>query len=85
MHYNGDDSYLFVNGVQQLKFKTKASEIQRNPLVLGNISTDFSTKNSTKPGLYSNIYDFAVHYVPISGVKTIYDIRRYLMKKNNNV
>ena len=21
LHYNGDDSYLFVNGVEQLKFK----------------------------------------------------------------
>ena len=23
LHYNGDNSYLFVNGVQQYKFKTK--------------------------------------------------------------
>ena len=23
LHYNGDDSYLLVNGVQQLKFKIK--------------------------------------------------------------
>ena len=61
MHYNGDDSYLFVNGVQQLKFKTKDSEIQRNPLVLGNLSTDFSITNSTKTGLYGNVYDFAVY------------------------
>ena len=82
LHYNGDDSYLFVNGVQQLKFKTKNSEIQRHPLVLGNISTDFSTTNSTKTGLYGNVYDFAVDYVSINSVGTIYDIHRYLMTKH---
>ena len=27
LHYNGDDSYLFVNSVQQAKFKTANSEI----------------------------------------------------------
>ena len=25
LHYNGDDSYLFVNGRQELKFKCKTS------------------------------------------------------------
>ena len=82
LHYNGDDSYLFVNGVQQSKFKTKSSEIHRNPFVLGNISTDCSTTNSTKTGLYGNVYDFAVDYVPINSVGTIYDIHRYFMTKN---
>ena len=81
LHYNGDDSYLFVNGVQQLRFKTKNSKIQRNPLVLGNISTDFSTTNAEKAGLYGNVYDFAIDYVPINSVGTIYDIHRYLMAK----
>ena len=81
LHYNGENSYLFVNGVQQLKFKAKNSEIKRAHLPLGNISTDYTTTNATKTGLYSNVYDFAVDYVSISGVKTIYDIRRYLIKK----
>ena len=85
LHYNGDNSYLFVNGVQQLKFKTKDSEIKSVPLSLGKISADFSTTNATKTGLYGNIYGFAVDYVPISSVGTIYDIHRYLMKKNNIV
>ena len=74
LHYNGGDSYLFVNGAQQLKFKTKDSEIKRVHLSLGNLSTDFSTTNMTKTGLYGNAYDFAVDYVPINGLKTIYDI-----------
>ena len=85
LHYNNDDSYFFVNGVQQLKFKTKNSEIARTPFSLGNISTDFSTANVTKTGLFGNAYDFAVDYIPISGVKTIYDVHRYLMTKNDIV
>ena len=35
-------SDLFVNGVEQLQFKTENSEIQRTPLVLGGLSADFS-------------------------------------------
>ena len=81
LHYNGDDSYLFINGVQQLRFKTKYSEIKRVLLCLGNISTNFSTTNAQKTGLFGNVYVFAVYYVPISGVKTIYDVHRYLMIK----
>ena len=83
--YNGDDSYLFVNGVQQLRFKTKNSEIKRVPLSLGNISADFSNTNQTKTGLYGYVYDFAEDYVPFSSVGTIYDIHRYLMAKNGIV
>ena len=45
LHYNDDDSYLFVSGVQQYKFKGKNSEIARNVLCLGNISTQFSITN----------------------------------------
>ena len=36
---------MFVNGVLQLKFKTKNSEIKRIPLTFGNLSTDFSITN----------------------------------------
>ena len=46
--------------VQQYKFKTKNSEISRNLLCLGNISTEFSTTNMQKTGLYGSVYDFSV-------------------------
>ena len=39
-HYNGDNSYLFVNEKRIIKFKAKDSEIVAYPLCLGNISTD---------------------------------------------
>ena len=29
LHYNFSNSYLFVSGVQQLKFKTKADQIHK--------------------------------------------------------
>ena len=45
LHYNGEDSYLFVNGTEIYKFKAKDSEIVRTPLCLGNISKDWSTDN----------------------------------------
>ena len=32
LHYNGDNSYLFVNGRQTVKFKAKDSEIVTYPL-----------------------------------------------------
>ena len=66
--------------MQQYKFKAKSSEIARNLLCLGNVSTEFSTTNMQKDGLYSNVYDFSVHYGQ-TNITKIYDIHRYLMKK----
>ena len=40
LHYNGANSYLFVNGTDIYKFKVKDSEIVVAPLCLGNISKD---------------------------------------------
>ena len=40
-HYNGDNSYLFVNGKEIINFKAKDSEITPYLLCLGNISKDF--------------------------------------------
>ena len=40
LHYNGDDSYLFINGKRELKFKAKDDQIVKEVLCLGNISDD---------------------------------------------
>ena len=45
MHYNGANSYLFVNGTEVYKVKAKDSEIVAAPLCLGNISKDWSLDN----------------------------------------
>ena len=85
LHYNGDNSYLFVNGGEKVKFTTKNCEIQKNLLCAGYISSDWSPTESTKTVLHGNVYGFALDYVPLNGVKTIYDIHRYLMKKHGIV
>ena len=38
LHYNGDDSYLFVNGRQELKFKCKTDQLVKQKLCIGNLS-----------------------------------------------
>ena len=48
LHYNGANSYLFVNGTEIYKFKAKDSEIVATPLCLGNISKDWSVDNMKK-------------------------------------
>ena len=83
LYYNDDNSYLFVNGSQELNFKSSVNYLDKNLLCVGNISSDWPLTNGTKTGLYGNVYEFAIDYVPLSGVKTIYDIHRYLMKKHN--
>ena len=83
LHYNGDDSYLFVNGRQELKFKAKTDQLVKEKLCIGNLSGQWTTSESEETGLYGKIYDFVVDYEEISGVKTIYDMHRYLMTKHN--
>ena len=84
LHYNGANSYLFVNGIEIYKFKAKDSEIVASPLCLGNISKDWSVDNMKKTGFNGYVYDFSVDYDAIA-VDDILDIHKYLMKKNNMI
>ena len=83
-HYNGANSYLFVNSTEIVKFKTKDSNIIATPLWLGNISKDWSVDNMKDTGLNGYVYDFSVDY-DATDVDDIKDIHKYLMKKNNIV
>ena len=83
LHYNGDNSYLFVNGRQELKFKAKTDQVVKEKLCIGNLSDQLTTSESEKTGVYGKIYDFVVDYEQIAGVKTIYNMHRYLMNKHN--
>ena len=84
LHYNGANSYLFVNGKEIIKFKAKDSEIVASPLCLGNISKDWSVDNMKKTGFNGYVYDFSVDYDAVA-VDDILDIHNYLMKKNDIV
>ena len=83
LHYNGDDSYFFVNGSQELKFKAKTDQLFKEKLCIGNLSDQGTTSESEKTGVYGKIYNFAVDYEQISVVKAIYHMHRYLMTKHN--
>ena len=43
LHYNGDDSYLFVNGRQELKFKAKTDQLVKENLCIGNLRDQWTT------------------------------------------
>ena len=79
LHYN---SYLFVNGKEELKFKAKDDQIVKEILCLRNISDDWTAANAEKTGLWGEIYDFAVDYTNTS-VRDICNVYTYLMKKHN--
>ena len=83
LHYNCNDSYLFVNGRQELKFKAKTDQIVKEKLCLGNLSDQWTTSESEKTGLYGKIYDFAVDYEQIVGTTKILDIHKYLIIKHS--
>ena len=83
LYYNGDNSYLFVNGRQELKFKAKTDQLVKEKLCIGDLSDQWTASESEKTGLYGNIYDFLVDYQAIVGVGPIYNMHRYLMTKHN--
>ena len=80
LHYNGANSYLFVNGTKIYKFKAKDSEIVASPLCLGNVSKEWSVNNMKETGFNGYVYDFSVDY-DATDVDDIVDIHKYLMKK----
>ena len=82
LHYNGENSYLLVNGSKIIKFKAKDFETVATLLCLGNISKDLSVDNMKRNGFDGYVYDFGVEYDAIA-VDDILDIHKYLMKKNN--
>ena len=84
LHYNGVNSYLFVDGTEIIKFKAKDSKIAAIPLFLGNTSKDWSVDNMKDTGLNGYVYDFSVDY-DATAVDDIKDIHKYLMKKKNIV
>ena len=77
LHYYGADSYLFVNGIEIIKFKAKDSEITLYELCLGNISKDWTIDNMKKTGLKGCVFDFSFDYEAIA-VSDILDIHKYI-------
>ena len=68
-----------LNVVKMYQFKAKSSEIEQNPLFLGNISKDFTLNNMKKTGLKEVVQLFSIDYDPINTGDILY-VHRYLMK-----
>ena len=83
MHYNGNNSYLYVNGNQELKFKAKTDQLVKEKLCLANLSDQWATSESEKTGLYGKIYDFVVDYEHVAEKTKILDMHRYLITKHS--
>ena len=84
LHYNGANSYLFVNGTGIYKFKAKDSQTVAIQLGLGNISKVWSIDSMKRTGFTGYVYDFSVDD-EATDVDEIKDIHKYFMKKNNIV
>ena len=82
LHYNSNNSYLFVNGREVTKIKDKNSKLIKYPMCLGGLSKDYDKNSRKDTGLYGNAYDFSVEYTAIANGKMV-DIHNYLTKKNN--
>ena len=84
LHYNGVNSYLFVNDTEIYKFKAKDSKIVATPLCLGNISKDWSIDNMKRTGFTGYVDDFSVDY-DVTDVDDIKNIHKHLIEKNGTV
>ena len=83
LHYNADNSYLFVNGEKVFKFKVDNKKFNfPTQFCLGSISNGFSAIKSREVSLNGNVYDFPVDYNSIDK-SDILNIHKYLMNKNN--
>ena len=78
MHYNGVNSYLFVNGTKIIKFKAKLWNCTNS------IMSRKQNDNMKKTNLNGYVYDVSVDYDAIE-VDDILDIHKYLMEKNGIV
>ena len=83
LHYNGNNSYLFVNGRQELKFKCKTDQLVKEKLCIGNLSDQWTMSESEKTEVYGKNYDFVMDYEHIAGTTKILDMHKYLMTKHN--
>ena len=62
LHYNGANSYLFVNGTEIHKFWAKDSMIVPNNLCLGNVSKNFPASKMRITGFNGYICDCSNDY-----------------------
>ena len=82
MHYDGDNSHLFVNGKEIFNFKADNNVNFPIQFCRRSISNGFGATESREVSLKGNMYDFSVDYNSIDKTDILI-IHRYLMIKNN--
>ena len=83
LHYNGDNSYLFVNAQEIFKFKANNKNVNfPTRFCLTSISDGFDAAESREVSLNGNVCDFSVDQNSIDK-SDILNIHKYLMSKNN--
>ena len=82
IQYNANNSCLFVNGKEIIKFKADNKNVNfLTRFCLGSISDGFSATKSREVSLNGNVYDFSVDCNSLDKFD-ILNIHKYLMTKN---
>ena len=83
LHYNADNSYLFVDGKEIIKFKAENKNVNfPTQFWLGSTSNGFSATESREVSINGNVYDISFDYNSVNK-SDILNIHKYLMAKNN--
>ena len=83
LHFNADNSYLFVNGREIIKFKVDNKNANfPTQFCLGSIYNGFNFIESREVCLNGNVYHFSVDYNFIDR-SDILNIQNHLMTKND--
>ena len=81
MHYNGDESYLYVNKTEIYTFIAK-DKLNWYNFSLGSVSKDFTKDEESEISLNGTVYDFSFGHKSIKK-GDIPNIHQSLMIKNN--
>ena len=83
LHYNADNSYLFVNGKEIYKFKVSNKNNNfPSQYCLGRISNEFDSDYLNEVSFKRNVHDFSVDYSAVHK-SNILIIHKYLIIKNS--
>ena len=80
-HWNGANSYLYVNKTKIYKFKARDSRSWYE-FYLGGVSKDFAESEQSEMSLNGTVYDFLLDHSSIEK-EGILSVHEYLMVKNN--
>ena len=83
LHYNADNTYLFVHGKEIFKFKSDNLNVNfPTQFCFESIPNGYSAIESREVSFNGNVYDFSVDYNS-SDKSDILNVYKYLMTKKN--